>query len=374
MQPRFELLVSEGAARLGLLTTAHGVIETPAFMPVGTYGSVKAMTPEELTGLGAQVVLGNTFHLMLRPGAQIIEAHGGLHRFMHWNRPILTDSGGFQVFSLAELRKISEEGVKFRSPLDGGQVFLTPEGSMDMQRALRSDIAMAFDDCTPYPATEQQARDSMERSMRWAARSHAHYYREDAGGPPGGLFGIVQGGMHMALRLASLEQLTQRDWPGLALGGLAVGEPEEERLRVLEEVVPHMPADRPRYLMGVGFPRDIIAAVARGIDMFDCVIPTRHARNGHLFTRQGVINIRNAAHAADLGPVDPECACYTCRNYTRSYLRHLDRCNEILGSRLNTIHNLHYYLELMRVIRAALAAGTFGALAASFQGAAVPVA
>ena len=360
MQPVFELLGSSGAARRGRLTLTHGVVETPAFMPVGTYGTVKAMTPEELAGLGAQIVLGNTFHLMLRPGPQIIEAHGGLHGFMHWQRPILTDSGGFQVFSLAPLRKITEEGVRFQSPLDGSEVELTPERSMDMQRTLRSDIAMAFDDCTPYPATEAQARESMERSMRWAARGHAHYYRDE---PPGGLFGIVQGGMHTSLRLASLESLMQRNWPGLAVGGLAVGEPEAERLRILEEVVPYMPADRPRYLMGVGFPEDIIAAVARGIDMFDCVIPTRHARNGHLFTQAGVINIRNSGHASDLGPVDPLCGCYTCANYSRAYLRHLDRCNEILGVRLATLHNVHFYLNLMREIRAAIAEGRFACLA-----------
>jgi queuine tRNA-ribosyltransferase len=363
MQPLFELLGSSGAARRGRLRLAHGVVETPAFMPVGTYGTVKAMTPEELAGIGAQIVLGNTFHLMLRPGPQIIEAHGGLHRFMHWQRPILTDSGGFQVFSLAQLRKITEQGVRFQSPLDGSEVELTPERSMDMQRTLRSDIAMAFDDCTPYPATEAQARESMERSMRWAARGHAHYYRDE---PPGGLFGIVQGGMHTSLRLASLESLMQRNWPGFAVGGLAVGEPEAERLRILEEVVPHMPPDRPRYLMGVGFPEDIIAGVARGIDMFDCVIPTRHARNGHLFTRDGVINIRNSSHASDLSPVDPQCSCYTCANYSRSYLRHLDRCNEILGSRLNTLHNLHFYQELMRSIRKALEEGTFEAFAAAY--------
>jgi queuine tRNA-ribosyltransferase len=345
-------------------------------MPVGTYGTVKAMTPEELEGLGAQIVLGNTFHLMLRPGSDIVDAHGGLHRFMHWNHPILTDSGGFQVFSLKSLRKITEEGVQFRSPIDGSEVRLNPEDSMEVQLKLRSDIAMALDDCTPYPATEKQARDSMERSMRWAARSHAHYYggaqlargvgavAESGGigsgtsdGPPGGLFGIVQGGMHTNLRLASLEALLKLDLPGLAVGGLAVGEPEEERIRVLESTVPHMPVDRPRYLMGVGRPEDIVAAVLRGIDMFDCVMPTRHARNGHLFTSTGVINIRNAAHQADLGPIDPDCTCYTCRNYTRSYLRHLDRCNEILGSRLNTIHNLHFYLDLMRSIRGAIAAG-----------------
>jgi queuine tRNA-ribosyltransferase len=379
LRPKFELLATDGSARLGRLILAHGIVQTPAFMPVGTYGTVKAMTPEELEGLGAHIVLGNTFHLMLRPGPDIVDAHKGLHGFMNWKHPILTDSGGFQVFSLKSLRKITEEGVKFRSPIDGSEVRLNPEDSMDVQLKLRSDIAMALDDCTPYPATEKQARESMERSMRWAVRSHAHYYRDvghahsaDApspnagddrgaraadGGPPGGLFGIVQGGMHTNLRLASLEALLKLDLPGLAVGGLAVGEPEEDRLRVLETTVPHMPVDRPRYLMGVGRPEDIVAAVLRGIDMFDCVMPTRHARNGHLFTSTGVINIRNAAHQADLGPIDPECTCYTCRNYTRSYLRHLDRCNEILGSRLNTIHNLHFYLDLMRTIRAAIAAG-----------------
>jgi len=390
MRPTFSVLATDGAARLGKLIAAHGVIETPAFMPIGTYGSVKAMTPEELEGLGAQIVLGNTFHLMLRPGADIVDAHGGLHGFMHWRHPILTDSGGFQVFSLRSLRKITEEGVRFRSPIDGAEVRLTPEDSMDVQLKLRSDIAMVLDECTPYPATEQQARASMERSMRWAARSHQHYYRElDRGvagsapnsvgaplssgplsenrGPPGGLFAIVQGGMHTNLRQASLEALMRFDWPGLAVGGLAVGEPEEERLRVLDGIVPSMPADKPRYLMGVGKPEDIVAAVAAGIDMFDCVIPTRHARNGHLFTSQGVVNIRNSAHHADLGPLDPACSCYTCRNYSRSYLRHLDRCNEILGSRLNTIHNLHFYLDLMRQIRAAIAAGTFGTFARDYR-------
>jgi queuine tRNA-ribosyltransferase len=354
VRPKYELLATEGAARLGRLTLTHGVIETPAFMPVGTYGTVKAMTPEELESLGAQIVLGNTLHLLLRPGPAIIEAHGGLHRFMHWQHPILTDSGGFQVFSLKGLRKITEEGVLFRSPLDGSEVRLNPEDSMAMQLTMRSDIAMALDDCTPHPATEAQARESMERSMRWAARSHAHYYRNE---PPGGLFGIVQGGMYGNLRLASLEALMQLDFPGFAVGGLAVGEPEEDRLRILETLLPQMPADRPRYLMGVGRPEDIVAAVLRGIDMFDCVMPTRHARNGHLFTSTGVINIRNQAHQADLGPIDPQCTCYTCRNYTRSYLRHLDRCNEILGSRLNTLHNLHFYLQLMGSLRAAIAAG-----------------
>src|SRR5580704_9256667 len=366
MNPAFTLEASEGAARLGRLTTTHGIVQTPAFMPVGTYGTVKAMTPEELTGLGAQIILGNTLHLLLRPGPAVVAAHGGLHGFMHWQQPILTDSGGFQVFSLKSLRQISEEGVRFRSPVDGSEVRLTPEDSMDVQLALRSDIAMALDDCTEHPSTESEARSSMERSMRWAVRSHAHYYRAAASAPPGGLFGIVQGGMHSSLRLASLEALLRLEWPGLAVGGLAVGEPEEERLRILESLVPHMPPDRPRYLMGVGRPEDIVAAVARGIDMFDCVMPTRHARNGHLFITGGVINIRNSVHQEDLGPLDPACTCYTCRNYSRAYLRHLDRCNEILGARLNTIHNLYFYLELMRSLRAAIRARTLSAWAGAF--------
>ena len=366
MRPTFTVQSSDGAARAGRLVTAHGVVETPAFMPVGTYGTVKAMTPEELEGLGAQIILGNTFHLMLRPGPTIVAAHGGLHRFMHWQHPILTDSGGFQVFSLKSLRRITEEGVRFRSPLDGREVRLTPEDCMDVQLALRSDIAMALDDCTAHPATEGEARESMERSMRWAARSHAHYYRAAAPDAPGGLFGIVQGGMHAALRLASLEALLRLDWPGLAVGGLAVGEPEEERLAVLESLVPHMPAGLPRYLMGVGRPQDIVAAVMRGIDLFDCVMPTRHARNGHLFTSTGVMNIRNSLYQDDLSPLDAACDCYTCRNYSRAYLRHLDRCNEILGSRLNTIHNLHFYMGLMRSLRAAIAAGDLAAWARGF--------
>ena len=366
MNPVFTVRSSDGAARVGSLATAHGVVETPAFMPVGTYGTVKAMTPEELAGLGAQIILGNTFHLLLRPGPAIIAAHGGLHRFMHWPHPLLTDSGGFQVFSLRSLRRISEEGVRFRSPVDGREVHLTPEDSMDVQLALRSDIAMALDDCTPYPATEAEARASMERSMRWAARSHAHYYRTEGDAPPGGLFGIVQGGMHLPLRRASLEALLRLEWPGLAIGGLAVGEAEEQRLAVLESLAPHMPAGRPRYLMGVGRPADIVAAVARGIDLFDCVMPTRHARNGHLFTSAGVINIRNSAHAIDLGPVDAACDCYTCRNFSRAYLRHLDRCNEILGARLNTIHNLHFYIGLMRALRTAIAAGRLAAWSRAF--------
>jgi queuine tRNA-ribosyltransferase len=370
MTLRFEPLARDGAARRGRLHLARGTIETPAFMPVGTYGTVKAMTPEELESLGAEIILGNTFHLMLRPGPEVVAAHGGLHGFMHWRRPILTDSGGFQVWSLESLRTIDEEGVRFRSPVDGRAVRLTPEDSMDVQRALGSDIAMAFDECTPYPATEHEARASMERSMRWAERGQRHYYREGgsapAGTPPGDLFGIIQGGMHLALRLASLEALERLGFPGLAIGGLAVGEPESERLAVLEGLEPHLPADRPRYLMGVGRPEDIVSAVLRGVDMFDCVMPTRHARNGHLFTSSGVINIRNAIHAADLGPIDPECSCPTCRNYSRAYLRHLDQCKEILGSRLNTVHNLHFYLELMRALRAAIEAGRVEAFAREF--------
>lgn len=365
MKPTFAIHATEGAARRGELQTAHGRVDTPAFMPVGTYGTVKAMTPEELTGLGAEIVLSNTFHLMLRPGAAVIERHGGLHGFMGWPRTILTDSGGFQVFSLATLRKISETGVNFRSPLDGANVRLTPEDSMDVQLALRSDIAMALDDCTPFPATEDEARLSMERSMRWALRSHARYHRSE---PPGGLFGIVQGGMFASLRSASLAALLQRDWAGLALGGLAVGEPEEVRLQVLDDIIPQMPATLPRYLMGVGRPEDIVAAVLRGIDLFDCVIPTRHARNGHLFTSTGFINIRNASHELDLGPIDETCTCYTCRNFSRAYLKHLDRCKEMLGARLNTIHNLHVYLSLMRTLREAITEGRLASFAGRYLG------
>jgi queuine tRNA-ribosyltransferase len=361
---KFELIASDGAARRGRLGFGRGTVETPAFMPVGTYGTVKAMTPEELTENGAEIVLGNTFHLWLRPGLEVIAAHEGLHRFMHWERPILTDSGGFQVFSLAKLRKLSEAGVRFRSPVDGSEVFLSPEESMRIQRVLASDVAMQFDECTPYPATEAEARASMELSLRWARRSRDAYY--DGATPPGVLFGIVQGGMFRALREASWAGLAPLDLPGHAIGGLAVGEPEEERLRVLEETVPLLTVSRPRYLMGVGRPQDIVAAVARGIDMFDCVMPTRHARNGHLFTSAGVVNIRNARHAADTGPVDPACGCYTCRNYSRAYLRHLDRTREILGSRLNTIHNLHFYQALMQSIRSAIEAGRYAAWQAAF--------
>jgi queuine tRNA-ribosyltransferase len=356
---RFELLGTDGAVRRGRLGFARGTVETPAFMPVGTYGTVKAMTPEELIELGTEIVLGNTFHLWLRPGLRVIGAHGGLHRFMHWEGPILTDSGGFQVFSLASLRTLSESGVRFRSPVDGAEVFLSPEESMRIQRVLGSDIAMQFDDCTAYPATEAQARASMELSLRWARRSRDAYLGD--GAAPGVVFGIVQGGVHRALREASAAGLAELDFPGHAIGGLAVGEPEEERLRVLEDTVPSLAAAKPRYLMGVGRPEDIIEAVARGIDLFDCVMPTRHARNGHLFTSAGVLNIRNARHADEVLPVDAECSCYTCRHYTRAYLRHLDRAGEILGSRLNTIHNLHFYQALMASIRRATESGGFAA-------------
>ncbi len=359
----FEVLATSGRARRGRLSLRRGAVETPVFMPVGTYGTVKAMTPEELTGLGAQIVLGNTFHLMLRPGTDVIRAHGGLHGFMHWPGPILTDSGGFQVFSLAELRKLTEDGVHFRSPVNGDPVFLSPEISMQVQTALDSDVVMVFDECPPYPASESDARKSMELSMRWARRSRNAF--GDLGNP-NALFGIVQGGTHVPLRLESIAALRDIGFDGYAVGGLAVGEPAEERDAVLEALEPHLPADRPRYLMGVGTPADIVRSVARGIDMFDCVMPTRNARNGHLFTSQGVVKIRNAAHQDDTRPLDPACDCYTCRNYSRAYLRHLDRCNEILGARLNSIHNLHYYLALLSRIRAAIEQGAYERFAAGF--------
>ncbi|HUG98610.1 MAG TPA: tRNA guanosine(34) transglycosylase Tgt [Gammaproteobacteria bacterium] len=351
---KFALLATDGRARRGRLELARGAIETPVFMPVGTYGTVKAMTPEELVALGASIILGNTFHLMLRPGTDVIRAHGGLHGFMHWERPILTDSGGFQVWSLAALRRVSEEGVSFASPVDGAQVALGPERSMEVQRLLGADIVMAFDECTPYPATETEARESMELSLRWAARCRSAHADN-----PAALFGIVQGGMHLPLREASLAGLLELGFDGYALGGLSVGESAGEREAVLEAVAPAMPAAQPRYLMGVGTPEDLVESVARGIDMFDCVMPTRHARNGYLFTRRGTLRIRNARHRDDAGPLDPECGCYTCANFSRAYLRHLERCNEILGARLNTIHNLHYYLDLMAQMRAAIAANAF---------------
>jgi queuine tRNA-ribosyltransferase len=358
---KFELHTTDGQARRGRLVFERGIVETPAFMPVGTYGTVKAMTPEELREIGAQIILGNTFHLMLRPGTEVIKAHGGLHDFMHWSGPILTDSGGFQVFSLGEMRKITEQGVKFQSPVDGSPVFLGPEESMAVQRALGSDIVMIFDECTPYPATEAQARHSMELSLRWAARSKAAH-----GGNPNALFGIVQGGMYPHLRRESAAGLMAIGFDGYAIGGLSVGEPKPEMMATLEAVTPLLPADRPRYLMGVGTPEDIVEAVRRGVDMFDCVMPTRNARNGHLFTRFGTVKIRNAQYQFDTGPLDPECGCYTCRNYSRSYLRHLDKATEILGARLNTIHNLYYYQELMSGLRGAISEGRLEPFVADF--------
>ena len=356
---KFDVHSTDGPARTGTLTFRRGAVKTPAFMPVGTYGSVKSMTPEEVSASGAEMILGNTFHLMLRPGTGIIRKHGGLHEFMHWQGPLLTDSGGFQVFSLAELRKLTEEGVKFRSPVNGDEVFLTPEKSMEVQHDLNADVTMIFDECTPYPATEAEARESMELSLRWARRSRDRFDELKAAEPGRGeaLFGIVQGGVHDALRAESLDGLTEIGFDGYAVGGLAVGETEEERNSVLDHIVPLMPADPPRYLMGVGTPVDIAEAVSRGIDMFDCVMPTRHARTGHLFTSRGVVKIRNAKYTDDTGPLDPDCDCHTCRNYSRAYLRHLEKCGEILGSRLNTIHNLHYYQKLMRDLRAAIEAG-----------------
>lgn len=358
---RFELLANDDQARRGRIELATGVVQTPAFMPVGTYATVKGMTPEELVGLGTEIVVANTFHLMLRPGTDVVASHGGLHGFMQWRRPILTDSGGFQVFSLGDLRTIEEKGVTFRSPIDGARVFLDPERSMEVQRALGSDIVMVFDDCTAYPASAAQARESMERSLRWAARSkQAHT------GNPAALFGIVQGGVYPELRQASLAGLLETDFAGYAIGGLAVGEPAQTRLEVLEGLQPGLPAEKPRYLMGVGKPEDIVEAVRRGVDMFDCVLPTRNARNGHIFVSSGVINIRNSRYKDDPRPLDESCDCYTCQNYSRAYLHHLDKCREILGARLNTICNLHYYQRLMRGLRDAIQAGRFDAFADEF--------
>lgn len=350
--------------RRGRVTLNHGVVQTPIFMPVGTYGSVKAIGPDDLVNdIGAQIILGNTFHLWLRPGLEVIGAHGGLHRFMGWDRPILTDSGGFQVFSLGALRKISEEGVKFASPVNGDKLMLTPEESMRIQRVLNSDIVMIFDECTPFPATEQQAAESMRLSLRWGQRSRTEFDRLEN---PNALFGIVQGGMYEHLREESIAGLTDIGFHGYAIGGLSVGEPKEEMLRVLDHVAPRLPQDKPRYLMGVGTPEDLVAGVAAGIDMFDCVMPTRNARNGHLFTRFGDLRLRNARYKNDLRPVDETCSCYTCRNFTRAYLHHLDRANELLGSRLNSIHNLHYYLQLMQEMRDAIDQGTFASFYARF--------
>ncbi len=348
---QFTVKATCGNARLGQLRLAHGVVDTPAFMPIGTYGAVKAMSPDEVAASGAQIVLGNTFHLWLRPGLAVIEKHRGLHRFMGWNAPILTDSGGFQVFSLGDLRKINENGVEFASPINGDRLLLTPEESMKIQMKLNADIAMVFDECTPYPATEQQARESMRLSMRWAERSRKAFQGSNL------LFGIVQGGMYQQLRDESLEKLVDISFDGYAIGGLSVGEPAPDRSRVVAHLVPQMPAEKPRYLMGMGTPEDIVEAVLAGIDMFDCVLPTRNARNGWLFTRFGDVKIRNARNRDDPQPLDERCTCYTCRNFTRAYLYHLQKTNEILGARLNTLHNLHYYQELMRDLRAAIGQG-----------------
>ena len=363
----FDLLTTDGPARRGRLTFPRGEVETPAFMPVGTYGTVKAMLPRDLADSGAQICLGNTFHLMLRPGTEIIERHGSLHGFMQWDKPILTDSGGFQVFSLGELRKISEQGVVFKNPINGDRVELTPERAMQEQRSLGSDICMIFDECTPYPATETQAAESMRLSLRWARRSKAAHVADE--GNDAACFGIVQGGMYDNLRRESLAGLMDIGFDGYAIGGLSVGEPQEEMRRTLAGITPHMPADRPRYLMGVGRPEDIVEGVRRGVDMFDCVMPTRNARNGHLFTREGVIKIRNARHRDDLSPLEEGCDCYTCRQFSRSYLHHLDRCGEMLGAQLNTIHNLRYYQRLMAGLRGAIEAGTLSAFVGDFYAA-----
>lgn len=349
---RFELSASDGVARRGRLTFPRGTVETPAFMPVGTYGTVKGMLPRDIQATGAEIILGNTFHLMLRPGTAVIRKHGDLHGFMQWPGPILTDSGGFQVFSLGDIRKITEEGVKFRSPIDGSEVFLDPEKAIQVQRDLGSDIVMIFDECTPYPATELQARESMELSLRWAKRS-----KEAHQGNPAALFGIVQGGMFENLRSLSLQGLLDIGFDGYAIGGLSVGEPKQDMVRILDHLGNRMPDEKPRYLMGVGKPEDIVESVCRGVDMFDCVMPTRNARNGHLFTRDGVIKIRNACHRHDTSPLDATCDCYTCSNFSRAYLHHLDKCGEILGAQLNTIHNLRHYQTIMAELRGAIEAG-----------------
>jgi len=361
---KFELDTTHGRARRGRMVFERGTVETPAFMPVGTLGTIKGMTPEEVEATGAQICLGNTFHLMLRPGTSVIQQHGDLHDFMNWDKPILTDSGGFQVFSLGELRKIDEEGVTFRSPINGEKILLTPEKSMQVQRELGSDIVMIFDECTPYPATQAEARKSMELSLRWAQRSKDAHEGNDAA-----LFGIIQGGMYEELRDISLEGLTDIGFDGYAVGGLSVGEPKEDMMRILEHTAPQMPEHKPRYLMGVGKPEDLVESVRRGIDMFDCVMPTRNARNGHLFVSNGVIKIRNAVHRNDTSPLDEQCDCYTCQNYSRAYLHHLDRTNEMLGARLNTIHNLHFYQRVMQGMRDALDAGTFAEYVAAFYAA-----
>jgi queuine tRNA-ribosyltransferase len=365
----FELLATEGHARRGRLTLNHGVVETPIFMPVGTYGTVKGVLPRSLEEMGAQIILGNTFHLWLRPGVDVINTFGGLHRFEGWTKPMLTDSGGFQVWSLGEMRKISEEGVRFASPVNGDKLFLTPEVSMQVQTTLNSDIAMQFDECTPYETkghrtTEREARESMELSLRWAARCQAEFMRL---ANPNALFGIVQGGMFEALREASLDALVAMDFPGYAVGGVSVGEPKDDMLRIMAHTPHRLPAHKPRYLMGVGTPEDLVEGVAQGVDMFDCVMPTRNARNGHLFTRFGDLRIRNAKNKSDQRPIDETCACHACNGFSRAYLHHLDRCGEMLGPMLSTIHNLHYYLNLMREVREALDKKSFGVWRAQFN-------
>lgn len=366
---QFELLKTEGLARRGRLTLNHGTVETPVFMPVGTYGTVKGVLPRSLEEMGAQIILGNTFHLWMRPGLDVLKTFGGLHRFEGWQRPILTDSGGFQVWSLGEMRKISEEGVKFASPVNGDRLFLTPEVSMQVQTALNSDIVMQFDECTPYETkgrltTEAEARASMELSVRWARRCQTEFARLEN---PNALFGIVQGGMYETLREASLEAMVALDLPGYAVGGVSVGEPKEDMLRIMAHTPRLLPSHKPRYLMGVGTPEDLVEGVANGLDMFDCVMPTRNARNGHLFTRFGDLKIRNAKHRNDERPLDPSCACHTCQHFSRAYLHHLERCGEMLAPMLASIHNLHYYVNLMREVRAALDEGRFEAFRARFK-------
>jgi len=366
---KFDVHQQCGAARCGSLDFRRGTVQTPAFMPVGTYGTVKSVTPEEVAASGAEILLGNTFHLMLRPGTEIIRKHGGLHEFMNWAGPILTDSGGFQVFSLAAMRKLSEEGVQFQSPVNGDQVFLTPEKSIEVQHDLNSDVTMIFDECTPYPASESEARESMELSLRWAGRSRQRFDELRDTDPERGeaLFGIVQGGIYDNLREQSLEGLRKIGFDGYAIGGLAVGEPEHERIVVLDELMPKMPDEHPRYLMGVGTPVDIAEAVLRGVDMFDCVIPTRHARNGQLFTSRGTVKFRHARYADDTSSPDPDCGCYTCSNYSLAYLRHLVKCGEILGPRLATLHNLYYYQQLMSTLRTAIESGTLPGVVADIR-------
>jgi queuine tRNA-ribosyltransferase len=359
---QFTVTATEDRARTGYLTFPRGKVRTPAFMPVGTYGTVKGMLPRDIEDIDADIILGNTFHLMLRPGTEVIKAHGDLHDFTQWQKPILTDSGGFQVFSLGAMRKIKEEGVTFQSPVDGSKVFMSPESSMQVQKELGSDVVMIFDECTPYPATEDEARDSMQLSLRWAKRS-----KEAHGENPAALFGIIQGGMYENLRDESLAGLTEIGFDGYAIGGLSVGEPKEEMQKVLTHLAHKMPEDKPRYLMGVGTPEDLLDGVMAGVDMFDCVMPTRNARNGHLFTSEGVVKIRNAKHRHSLEPLDSQCDCYTCKNFTRAYLHHLDKCKEMLGAQLNTIHNLRFYQQHMANIREAISQGRLAAFAAEFK-------